>query len=231
MVVRLTIRRFDPEKDKAHHWEDYGVDVDPHERVLDALNAVKGRLDGSLAYRRSCSHGICGSDAMEINGLNRLACKYLVCDAGQHIRIAPLPGFPVIKDLIVDLRPFFVHYRAILPYLINDEQPPTGERLQSPEERRVIDDTSRCILCASCTSACPSFWGNKEYLGPAAIVAAHRFLFDSRDRGSHERLDELNARNGVWRCRTIMNCTKACPREIKIVEAIAQVKRALLLER
>ncbi len=231
MDVRLTIRRFDPTKDHAPYWAEYQVDVDPHERVLDALNAVKWRLDGSLAFRRSCSHGICGSDAMEINGLNRLACKYLVRDAGQHIRIEPLPGFPVVKDLIVDLRPFFAHYRAILPYLINDEQPPTGERLQTPEERRVIEDTARCILCACCTSACPSFWGNKEYIGPAAIVNAHRFLFDSRDRGSHERLDELNARNGVWRCRTIMNCTKACPREIKIVEAITQVKRALLLER
>ena len=231
MDVLLKILRFDPAKDKVPRWQEYRVDIEPHERVLDALNAIKWHQDGSLAYRRSCSHGICGSDAMQINGMNRLACKMLIRDAGPKIVVQPLRGFPVIKDLIVDTRVFFAHYRAILPYLVNDERPPTGERHQSAEEVERIGDTTRCILCACCTSACPSFWGNSEYLGPAAIVNAHRFLFDSRDQGSHDRLDALNARNGVWRCRTIFNCTQACPREINIVEAISQVKRALLLER
>ena len=231
MEVTVKIKRFNPEKDKKPYWAEYKVDMEPNDRVLDALNAIKWRQDGTLGLRRSCQHGICGSDAMRINGKNCLACKVLIQDVGNKITVEPLGGFPVIKDLIVDMDRFFEHYRAILPYLINEDEPPKEERIQSPEEQLQIEDTTRCILCAACTSSCPSFWGNKDYIGPAAIVNAHRFLLDTRDQGSHDRLDVLNDRSGVWRCRTIFNCIEACPREIKIVEAIQEVKRTLLLER
>jgi succinate dehydrogenase / fumarate reductase iron-sulfur subunit len=229
--VHLKIRRFDPAKDQAPRWAEYDVDVEPTDRVLDALNAVKWHQDGTLALRASCQHGICGSDAMQINGENRLACKVLIRDVRTPIVVEPLRGFPVIKDLIVDLDGFFAQYRSVHPFLENADQPPSGERLQTPEERDHIEDTSRCILCACCTSACPSYWANRAYLGPAAIVNAHRFVFDTRDQGCHERLDALNDRHGVWRCRTIFNCDAACPRDIHIVRALAAVKRALLLER
>jgi succinate dehydrogenase / fumarate reductase iron-sulfur subunit len=152
----------------------------------------------------------------------------LVKDLGSPITVEPLRGFPVVKDLVVDMEGFFAKYRAIKPYLINDELPPETERRQSPEERARFDDTTKCILCGACTTACPSFWANGEYIGPAAIVNAHRFIFDSRDRGAAERLAILNTRLGVWRCRTIFNCVEACPRGIDVTRAIAEVKRALL---
>ncbi len=228
MRVVLKIKRFNPERDREPYWAEYEVDVEPVDRVLDALEYVKWHLDGTLAFRRSCAHGICGSDAMLINGRNRLACKVLVKELGARITVEPLRGFPVIKDLVVDMEGFFAKYRAIKPYLINDEPPPETERRQSPEERARFDDTTKCILCAACTTSCPSFWANGEYIGPAAIVNAHRFIFDSRDRGAAERLAVLNARLGVWRCRTIFNCVEACPRGIDVTRAIAEVKRALL---
>jgi succinate dehydrogenase / fumarate reductase, iron-sulfur subunit len=231
MNITVEIKRFNPEKDEKPFWAEYRVEVEPNDRVLDALNAIKWYQDGSLAFRSSCSHGICGSDAMRINGKHRLSCKMLVKDMGERIAVEPLRGFRVIKDLIVDLDGFLEQYRSVQPFLVNEEHPPTGERLQTPEERERVVDTSRCILCAICTSSCPSYWYNHEYIGPAAIVNAHRFLFDTRDRGSHERLDALNERNGVWRCRTIFNCEMACPREIRIVKAIGEVKRALVLDR
>ncbi len=230
MQVRLKIRRFDPDRDQRPYWQEYDVDVEPMDRVLDALNAVKWYQDGSLTYRRSCAHGVCGSDAMVINGRNRLACKMLVRDAGKRIQIEPLRGFPVIKDLVVDMEPFFAKYRAIKPYLINNDPPPEhGERLQSPEERAVYDDTTKCILCGACTGACPPFWTNNEFVGPAAIVNAHRFIFDSRDQGADERLAVLNQREGVWRCRTVFNCVEACPRGIDITKAIGDIKRLILM--
>jgi succinate dehydrogenase / fumarate reductase iron-sulfur subunit len=228
MEVSLKIKRFDPETRPKAEFVAYTALVEPTDRVLDAMNYVKWHVDGTLAYRRSCAHGICGSDAMVINGVNRLACKTLVEDVGSHITIEPLPGFPVQKDLIVDMEPFFAQLRSVLPYLINDEPPPLRERLQSPEEREVFDDTTKCILCASCTGSCPIYWSNPSYVGPAAIVNAHRFIFDSRDKAAAERLGILNSRTGVWRCRTIFNCTEACPREIKVTEAIAEIKRAIL---
>jgi len=230
MQVRLKIRRFDPDRDQRPYWQEYDVDVEPMDRVLDALNAVKWYQDGSLTYRRSCAHGVCGSDAMVINGRNRLACKMLVRDAGKRIQIEPLRGFPVIKDLVVDMEPFFAKYRSIKPYLINNDPPPEhGERLQSPEERAVYDDTTKCILCGACTGACPPFWTNNEFVGPAAIVNAHRFIFDSRDQGADERLAVLNQREGVWRCRTVFNCVEACPRGIDITKAIGDIKRLILM--
>jgi succinate dehydrogenase / fumarate reductase iron-sulfur subunit len=231
MKVTFKIRRFDPEGNNQPYWGEYEVQAEPVDRVLDGLHYVKWYVDDTLALRRSCAHGVCGSDAMLINGVNRLACKVLIKDMRQPIVVEPLRGFNVLKDLIVDMEPFFEKYRMVKPYLINERPPPENERRQSPGERALYDDTTKCILCAACTTSCPSFWANAEYIGPAAIVAAHRFIFDSRDRGARERLEVLNERSGVWRCRTIFNCTDACPRGIEVTKAIAQVKKALLFQR
>ncbi len=228
MEVRVRIQRYNPEVDEKPHWEEYTVEVEPTDRVIDALHQIKWFQDGTLAVRRSCLHGICGSDAMLINGRNRLACKTLVRDLGKVITVAPLRGFRVIKDLVVDMEPFFRKYRSVMPYLVNDERPPARERLQSPEERARFDDTTKCILCAACTTACPSFWADSRYVGPAAIVQAHRFIFDSRDQAWRERLQILNENTGVWRCRNIFNCVEACPRDINVNKAIAEVRQALI---
>jgi succinate dehydrogenase / fumarate reductase iron-sulfur subunit len=231
MEVTLKIQRFDPEKDRKPYYREYVVDVEPTDRVLDALHLIKWYQDGTLTFRRSCAHGVCGSDTMRINGRNQLACKALIKDLGSYITVEPMLGFPIIKDLVVDLEPFFEKYRAIRPYLINNDPPPVTERLQSPEQRARFDDTTKCILCAACTTACPPFWANGRWLGPAALVNAHRFIFDSRDQGAQERLNIINSNEGVWRCRTVFNCTDACPRGIRVTEAIEQLKRALLVRR
>jgi succinate dehydrogenase / fumarate reductase, iron-sulfur subunit len=231
MQVQLRIQRYNPEFDTRPHYETYAVEVEPTDRVLDALNEVKWHQDATLTYRRSCAHGVCGSDAMRINGRNRLACKVLIKDIGSKITVEPLLGFDVIKDLVIDMEPFFDSYRKVLPFLINDQNPPATERLQSPEQRAVFDDTTKCILCAACTTACPITWTNEDWVGPAAIVNAHRFIYDSRDEGTEARLEVLNEKSGVWRCRTIFNCTDACPRGIQVTNAIEQVKRTLLLNR
>ena len=230
MRVHLKIQRFNPEKDDKPHISEYDVDMEPTDRVLDALNAVKWQHDGTLAYRRSCAHGICGSDAMRINGRNRLACKVLIQEIGENITLQPLLGLPVLKDLIVDMEGFFAQYRKVMPYLVNDDPLPADgrERLQSPADRERFDDTTQCILCAACTTSCPSFWANGQYIGPAAIVQAHRFIFDSRDQLTEERLAVMNEEMGVWRCRTAFNCVEACPREINITKAIGEVKNALV---
>ena len=224
----IRVLRYNPETEEKPVLREYRVQVDPTDRVLDALNSIKWYQDGTLTYRRSCAHGVCGSDAMRINGVNRLACKVLMRDVGDTVTVEPLMGFRVIKDLVVDMEPFFAQYRSVLPYLINEEQPPQRERLQSIEKREIFDDTTKCILCAACTTSCPSFWADEGFVGPAAIVNAHRFIFDSRDSGAAQRLDILNDREGVWRCRTIFNCTEACPREIRITKAIGEVKKAIL---
>jgi succinate dehydrogenase / fumarate reductase iron-sulfur subunit len=231
MQLTVEIRRFNPDRDDAAHWKTYTVEAEPTDRLLGVLQSIKDHQDGTLAFRRSCAHGICGSDAIQVNGANQLACKVLVKDVGDHIRVEPLRGFRVLKDLIVDMEPFFEKFRIIKPYLINDEPPPPTEWTQSPVERALFDDTTKCILCASCTSSCPSFWGNRDYIGPAALVQAHRFVFDSRDRGGAERLEIINGRDGLWRCRTIFNCVEACPREINITRAIGELKKALLYNR
>jgi succinate dehydrogenase / fumarate reductase iron-sulfur subunit len=230
MQIILKIFRHIPEVDTKPRYDEYILDVDPTDRILDILEYIKGFKDGTLSFRRSCGHGVCGSDAMRINGRNRLACKVLVQDLGaDQITIEPILGLNVIKDLIVDMGPFFDQYRSVLPYLINDTPLPADgkERLQSQEQRARFDDTTKCILCAACTTACPPFWANHKYVGPAAIVNAHRFIFDSRDQGAAERLSRLSEPDGVWRCRTVFNCTEACPREIKVTEAIAEVKDAI----
>jgi succinate dehydrogenase / fumarate reductase, iron-sulfur subunit len=228
MRVKLKILRFDPEQDAAPHFQTYTVDAEPTDRVLDAMNQAKWYQDGSLAYRYSCAHGICGSDAMRINGKNRLACKTLVKQVAPNITIEPIRGFPVKRDLIVDLDGFFDQFKNVMPYLVNDDPVPTIERFQSQEDRAKYDDTTKCILCASCTTSCPVFWTDDEYIGPAAIVNAHRFIFDSRDQAGADRLEILNSREGVWRCRTIFNCTEACPRDIKVTKAIQDVKRSIM---
>jgi succinate dehydrogenase / fumarate reductase iron-sulfur subunit len=228
MRVTLRIFRYNPEKDKKPHYESYEVNADPTDRILDLLEYIKGHNDGTLSFRRSCAHGVCGSDAMRINGRNYLACKVLVKDLGTgRITVEPLLGLRVIKDMIVDMEPFFEHFRSVMPYFVNDQAPPEGERLQSIAERERFDDTTKCILCAACTTACPSYWANDRYVGPAAIVNAHRFIFDSRDRAAAERLRILNDQFGVYRCHTIFNCTIACPREIEITKAIGEVKKAI----
>lgn len=228
MTVNMKIKRYDPEQDTRAHWEEYRVEARPTDRVLDVMHHVKWEIDGTLSFRRSCGHGICGSDAMMINGVNRLACKLLVRDVGSEVRIEPIRGLPVIKDLIVDMDPFFESYEAVLPYFVNDDPAPGNERYQSIEDRERFDDTTKCILCAACTTSCPVFWTNERYIGPAAIVNAHRFIFDSRDQGSDARLEVLGQANGLWRCRTAYNCTEACPRDIPVTQAIQEVKREML---
>jgi succinate dehydrogenase / fumarate reductase iron-sulfur subunit len=236
MDVTFRIRRFNPEipgKNKPY-WQEFTLqNVDPSERVLELLHRIKWEQDGTLTLRRSCAHGVCGSDAMRINGQNKLACKALAKDFGTgdsiRIQIEPIIGLPVLKDLVVDMEPFFAHYRQVMPYFVNDTPLPANgrERLQSAEDRAKFDDSTKCILCAACTTACPSFWANGDYVGPAAIVQAHRFVFDSRDQALQERLDVLAEPNGVWRCRTIYNCTPACPRGIQVTRAIGEVKLAI----
>jgi succinate dehydrogenase / fumarate reductase iron-sulfur subunit len=233
ITVTFRIRRFNPEISADATWEDFELEIDPKERVLDALHKIKWDQDGTLTFRRSCAHGICGSDAMRINGRNRLACKTLIKDINpsKPITVEAIKGLTVLKDLVVDMDPFFQAYRDVMPFLVTKGNEPTRERLQSPEDRERFDDTTKCILCAACTSSCPVFWNDGQYFGPAAIVNAHRFIFDSRDEAGEQRLEILNDKDGVWRCRTTFNCTDACPRGIEVTKAIQEVKRALITRR
>lgn len=234
MQVQFKVKRFNPEKDPKPYWGEYAVEIEPTDRVLDGLNYIKWNLDGSLAYRRSCAHGICGSDAIMINGRNRLACKYLMKQAlseSKVISIEPLRGLPLVKDLIVDMEGFFAKYKSVKPFLINHDPEPEKERYQSAEAHARFDFTTPCILCAACTTSCPTFWADKEYVGPAAIVAAHRFIHDSRDQGGEERLAILADSGGVFTCRSIFNCVDACPRGIDITRAIYEVRQAMLFHK
>jgi succinate dehydrogenase / fumarate reductase iron-sulfur subunit len=238
MTITVRVKRYNPDTEE-HRWDEWQVEALPTWRILDALHEIKWERDGTLTFRRSCAHGVCGSDAMRINGRNRLACKSLVKDlvvfdkngVAKPITVEPIQGLPVIKDLVVDMEPFLQAYRDVKPFLIAHGNEPTKERLQSQKDRDRFDDTTKCILCAACTTACPVFWTDGQYFGPAAIVNAHRFIFDSRDDAAEERLEILNEREGVWRCRTTFNCTEACPRGIQITQAIAEVKRALITRR
>ncbi|TAJ50146.1 MAG: succinate dehydrogenase iron-sulfur subunit [Herbiconiux sp.] len=230
-TVTLIIRRFDPDVDDEPRWQDFDVQMFATDRILDALHKIKWEQDGSLTFRRSCAHGICGSDAMRINGRNRLACKTLIkdLDISKPIYVEAIKGLPLEKDLIVDMDPFFESFREVQPFLQSQTAPPKDkERIQSVADRARFDDTTKCILCAACTSSCPVFWTDGQYFGPAAIVNAHRFIFDSRDEAAQTRLDILNDKEGVWRCRTTFNCTDACPRGIQVTQAIAEVKQAIM---
>ena len=231
MEITLEIQRFNPERDREPAFQRYQVEVQPTDRVLDAIMQVKRFQDAGLAFRKSCAHGVCGSDAMRINGMERLACKTLIQDvAGPDngiIRIEPLRGFPIERDLMVNQERFFHRYRSVKPFLINDE-PVTGkERLQSPEQRKAYDDASNCILCSACFSVCPVMEKNPRFLGPATVVQAARFLDDSRDKGFEHRLPVLDTPDGVWPCENHFHCTRVCPRGIKITKLINQTKRRI----
>ena len=226
---KVNIYRWDPSTGENPRIDTYEVDMDNcPSKVLDLLNKIKNEIDPSIAYRRSCAHGVCGSDAMVVNGENMLACQVLVKEVSNPIKIEPIRGLPVIKDLVVDMETFFESYKKVMPYLINEEEPGERERLQSPEDRDRFEDTTKCILCAACTTSCPVFWTADTYVGPAAIVNAHRFVFDSRDNASKQRLEILKDVNGAFRCRTAFNCTTACPRGIQVTKAIEDVKRETL---
>lgn len=231
MKVILKIQRFNPDNDSSPHYREYEIEVEPNERLLDGLMQIKRFQDGSLGFRKSCAHGVCGSDAMRINGKDGLACKTLIKDvvekAGDTVTVEPLRYLPVQRDLIVDQQEFFSKYRAIKPYLINDEPVKEKERIQSQAERKVFDDTTNCILCASCYSACPVVGENSSFLGPAAITQAFRFLTDSRDTGFERRRPALDDENGVWPCQNHFECTKACPRSILITKRINQIKQLI----
>jgi len=230
--ITLQIQRYNPEADKQPHFKDYQVQVQPTDRVLDALMQVKNYQDGTLAFRKSCAHGVCGSDAMIINGRERLACKTLVQDVaeadGTVVKIEPLKHLPLLRDLMVQQDEFFARWRKVKPFLINEESVKEKERVQSPEERAVFDDPTKCILCASCYSACPILDGkNTAFIGPAALAQAARFIFDSRDRGFAQRLEVLDHPDGVWACENHFQCTRVCPRGIKITKNINLSKRRI----
>jgi succinate dehydrogenase / fumarate reductase iron-sulfur subunit len=234
--IRLQIQRFNPEVDAKPYYQEYSIEAEPTDRVLDALMQVKNELDGTLAFRRSCAHGVCGSDGMIINGQERLACKTLVKDVaeedGATVRVEPLQHLSVLRDLIVEQDEFFGRWRAVKPYLINTEPVAEKERIQSQEERGMFDDPTKCILCASCYSACPILdEKNTRFIGPAAIAQAARFVFDSRDRGFEERLPVLDHPDGVWACENHFQCTRVCPRGIKVTKNINLAKRKINQER
>ena len=225
-TVRFSIYRYDPDKDAKPYMQDLTVELLPTDKMLlDALMRIKQVTDDSIAFRRSCREGVCGSDAMNINGKNGLACITNLRDLKEPIVLKPLPGLPVIRDLIVDMTQFFKQYHSIKPFLINDTPPPEKERLQSPEERNELDGLYECILCACCSTACPSFWWNPDkFVGPAGLLQAYRFIADSRDQATSARLDDLEDPYRLFRCHTIMNCVDVCPKGLNPTHAIGKIK-------
>ncbi|WP_057625051.1 succinate dehydrogenase iron-sulfur subunit [Candidatus Berkiella cookevillensis] len=229
--MRFSIFRFDPEKDNKPTMQHYELDIEQTGMVmvLDALLAIKAQQDESLSFRRSCGEGVCGSDGMNINGKNRLACITPIRSLSGPIVIRPFPGFPVIRDLIVDMTQFYTQYGKAQPFLKNKQPPPPKERLQSPEDRAKLDGLYECILCGCCSSSCPSYWWNPDkFMGPAALLQASRFILDSRDDQTHERLDQLNDAYSVFRCRGIMNCVDVCPKGLNPTQAIAEIRTQIL---
>jgi len=227
--VKLSISRYDPERDEKPYLQDYEIEPGPHDRMLlDVILSLKAR-DDSLTIRKSCREGVCGSDAININGRNGLACITRIADLKEPVVLRPLPGFPIIRDLVVDMTGFFKQYHSIKPYLINHDPAPERERLQSPAQRELLNGAYECILCACCTSQCPSFWWNPDkFVGPAGLLQAHRFIVDSRDQAKQERLDGLNDAYRLFRCRTIMNCTEVCPKGLAPSRAIEQIRLAMV---
>ena len=225
------VYRYDPDKDDAPRMQTYEVELDGHERMLlDALVKLK-KLDETISFRRSCREGVCGSDAMNINGKNGLACITPLSSVvkGNKLVVRPLPGLPVIRDLVVDMSIFYKQYEKVKPFLQNNTPAPAIERLQSPEEREKLDGLYECILCACCSTSCPSFWWNPDkFLGPAALLQAYRFLADSRDTKTQERLASLDDPFSVFRCRGIMNCVNVCPKGLNPTKAIGHVRSMLL---
>jgi succinate dehydrogenase / fumarate reductase iron-sulfur subunit len=229
-IVKFKIYRYNPEKDRKPYYQNYAVEVGEHDKkLLNALVKLKEENDDSLSFRRSCREGVCGSDAMNINGRNGLACLTDIADLKQPIELNPIPGLPVIRDLIVDMTQFFHQYDSIKPYVVDEAPMPEFERLQSPEDRKALDGVIECILCACCSTACPSFWWNPDkFLGPAALLHAYRFLADSRDMATNDRLNELNDPYRLFRCHTIMNCVDVCPKHLNPTKAIGKIKEMLL---
>ena len=229
MVVRLKVFRYDPERDERPYFRSYEVDGEPSDRLLDCLNRIRWEQDPTLSFRMSCGHGVCGSDGMRIDGICGLPCQKLVKTFDHEVLIEPLPVFRVIKDLVVDLAPFFEKYRSVKPYLITQSDPPEKERIQSPEEQREFEEAIRCILCGCCTASCPVNQREEtaDYVGPAALVRAFRYLFDSRDEGTIERLAALDRKEGAWGCQTLWKCTEVCPKEIPVTRQIGRIKRRL----
>jgi succinate dehydrogenase / fumarate reductase iron-sulfur subunit len=229
MKATFTVFRFDPAVDNQPRYQEYAIDTEPTDKILDCLNKIRMELDPTLVYRASCSHGICGSDAMVINGHIGLACQKLLRDykTANNFVIEPLPLFNVIRDLVVDMNPFFEKHRFVRPFLINDDMPPDAERLQSAEEQRAIEPALRCILCASCTSSCPISRANPDYLGPAALLRAYRYINDSRDTATGSRLAALDSETGAWGCKTMWWCTDVCPKGIPVTKCIGQIKRVI----
>ncbi|MDX1811997.1 MAG: succinate dehydrogenase iron-sulfur subunit [Gammaproteobacteria bacterium] len=226
--MKFSIYRYNPETDDKPYMQDYEVEVSSDMKVLGALNKIKEQ-DPTLSFRRSCGEGVCGSDGMNINGTNRLACVTAVSEFKDSIEIRPLPGMPVIRDLIVDLSQFYHQYRSVKPYLITHDVEPEIERLQTPEEREKLDGLYECILCACCSTSCPSFWWNPDkFRGPAALLQSARFLNDSRDDATAERLTELNGPYRLFRCHTIMNCTNVCPKGLNPAKAISDIKKKMV---
>ncbi|QLI80297.1 succinate dehydrogenase iron-sulfur subunit [Chitinibacter sp. FCG-7] len=225
-TVKFRVYRYDPDKDAKPYMQDISVEVDTttERKLLDALVKLKV-VDESLSFRRSCREGVCGSDAMNINGKNGLACITDIDTLKQPIEVRPLPGLPVIRDLIVDMTQFFKQYHSIKPYVINDSPAPDRERLQSQEDRKELDGLYECILCACCSTSCPSFWWNPDkFVGPAGLLAAYRFIADTRDEATSQRLDDLEDPYRLFRCHSIMNCVDVCPKELNPTKAIGKIK-------
>ncbi|KCZ71547.1 succinate dehydrogenase and fumarate reductase iron-sulfur protein [Candidatus Methanoperedens nitroreducens] len=232
MLLKFKIFRYDPKKDEKPYYQAYEIQANPADRILDCLNRIRWEQDPTLSFRMSCGHGVCGSDGMRINGTSALACQKLVKDfkENEEILIEPLQVFRVVRDLVVDQVPFFEKYNSVKPYLITNSPPPDKERLQSIEEHKIFEDAIRCILCACCTSSCPINQAKETetYIGPAALVRAFRYLFDSRDEGAVERISLLDNKDGAWGCQTRWWCTKVCPKEIPVTKQIAQIKKRII---
>jgi succinate dehydrogenase / fumarate reductase iron-sulfur subunit len=227
--MKLSIFRYDPEKDAKPYMKDYDVQLEHSDRMLlDALVKVKA-MDDSLSLRRSCREGVCGSDAVNINGKNGLACVTKIADLPEHVTVRPLPGLPVIRDLIVDMTQFFKQYHSIKPFVVNHDAPPERERLQTPEDREHLNGLYECILCACCSTSCPSFWWNPDkFVGPAGLLQAYRFIADSRDQETASRLDDLEDPYRLFRCHTIMNCVDVCPKGLNPTRAIGKIKELMV---
>lgn len=229
--MKFSIYRYNPETDSKPRMQDFVLDdaeVKPGMMLLDALLLLKAQ-DESLSFRRSCGEGVCGSDGMNINGRNGLACIMPLTGLKTPVQVRPMPGMPVVRDLIVDLEQFYKQYRAVKPWLVNHDPVPEVERRQSPEERERLDGLYECILCGCCSTACPSFWWNPDkFLGPAALLQAWRFLADSRDQATDERLADLEGPFKLFRCHTIMNCVEVCPKGLNPTHAIGQIKELMV---
>ena len=231
--MRFSIYRYNPETDAKPRMQTYDLDVEKHQcsMLLDALLAIKDNLDDSLTLRRSCREGVCGSDGMNINGKNGLACTTALSSLKEPIVVRPLPGLPVVRDLVVDMSQFYRQFEKVEPWLQNDEPLPARERLQSPEDRAKLDGLYECILCACCSTSCPSFWWNPDrFVGPAGLLQAYRFIADSRDTQTGDRLSRLTDAFSVFRCRGIMNCVDVCPKGLNPTKAITQIKEKMVSE-